>query len=79
MLKETRLKISGNVTIPGDEIEITTIRAQGARTSTKSLMLMYASGGRTLRRFLEKGSNVKIMNRIAGALIMGVGVWLAAT
>ncbi len=40
-------------------------------------MLMYASGGRTLRHFLQKSGNVKLMNRIAGSLMMLVGVWLA--
>ena len=42
-------------------------------------MLIYASGGKTLRKFLEKGNNVQLMNRIAGTLMLGVGVWLAAT
>ena len=40
-------------------------------------LVVYASGGRTLRHFLEKGDNVKIINRIAGTLMMCVGVWLA--
>ena len=40
-------------------------------------LLLYASGGRTLRKFLEKSGNVRMMNRIAGSLMMGVGVWLA--
>lgn len=40
-------------------------------------LLLYASGGRTLRHFLQKSGNVKMMNRIAGSLMMGVGVWLA--
>ncbi|KXF79883.1 LysE family translocator [Enterovibrio coralii] len=40
-------------------------------------LLMYASGGRTLRHFLQKSGNVRILNRIAGSLMMGVGVWLA--
>lgn len=40
-------------------------------------LLLYASGGRTLRKFLEKSGNVRILNRIAGSLMMGVGVWLA--
>ncbi|MTI11901.1 LysE family translocator [Sansalvadorimonas verongulae] len=40
-------------------------------------LVIYASGGRTLRHFLEKGDNVKIMNRIAGTLMTGVGIWLA--
>ena len=40
-------------------------------------LLMYASGGRTLRAFLEKSGNVRLLNRIAGSLMIGVGVWLA--
>ncbi len=40
-------------------------------------LMLYASGGRTLGRFLEKGGNVRLMNRIAGTLMIGVGVWLA--
>lgn len=39
-------------------------------------MLLYASGGKTLRHLLLKPSNVRTMNRIAGTLMMGVGVWL---
>lgn len=40
-------------------------------------MLIYATGGKSLRVFLDKGDNVKWLNRIAGALMMAVGVWLA--
>jgi len=40
-------------------------------------LILYASGGNTLRVFLQKSDNVKLMNRIAGTLMMGVGVWLA--
>ncbi|WP_299725776.1 LysE family translocator [uncultured Endozoicomonas sp.] len=40
-------------------------------------LMMYAAGGRTLRHFLQKSGNVRVMNRIAGSLMMGVGVWLA--
>ena len=42
-------------------------------------LVAYASGGRTLRSFLKKGNNVRVLNRIAGTLMMGVGVWLALT
>ena len=42
-----------------------------------SCLLIYANGGRTLRRFLEKRGNVRLLNRFAGTLMMGVGVWLA--
>ena len=40
-------------------------------------LVVYASGGSTLRKFLQKSDNVKTMNRIAGALMLGVGIWLA--
>ncbi|OEE76177.1 threonine transporter RhtB [Enterovibrio norvegicus FF-162] len=42
-----------------------------------SCLMLYASGGRTLRHFLQKSGNVRLMNRIAGTLMMAVGVWLA--
>ncbi|WP_394495506.1 LysE family translocator [Shewanella sp. ENK2] len=40
-------------------------------------MLAYASGGKSLRIFLSRGDNIKLMNRIAGSLMIGVGFWLA--
>lgn len=40
-------------------------------------LILYASGGNTLRKFLQKSDNVKLMNRIAGTLMIGVGFWLA--
>ena len=40
-------------------------------------LIIYAGGGNTLRKFLQKGDNVRLMNRIAGTLMLGVGVWLA--
>lgn len=42
-------------------------------------LVMYASGGKSLRNFLEKSGNVRILNRIAGTLMIGVGVWLASS
>ena len=42
-----------------------------------SCLLLYASGGRTLRHFLARRGNVTLMNRIAGSLMLFVGVWLA--
>jgi threonine/homoserine/homoserine lactone efflux protein len=38
---------------------------------------LYAHGGRTLRRTLQKGGGVRLANRISGSLMMLVGVWLA--
>ena len=43
-----------------------------------SSLLMYAKGGSTLRHFLQKSDNVKMLNKIAGSMMMLVGVWLVA-
>ncbi|WP_197038218.1 LysE family translocator [Billgrantia saliphila] len=40
-------------------------------------LLMYAAGGRGLRRMLGESDNVRLLNRIAGSLMLGVGAWLA--
>jgi threonine/homoserine/homoserine lactone efflux protein len=40
-------------------------------------LLIYASGGSSLRKFLQKSDNVKVMNKVAGVLMLGVGIWLA--
>ncbi|NAW63798.1 LysE family transporter [Photobacterium halotolerans] len=40
-------------------------------------LLVYANGGKSLRLFLSRGDNLRYLNRIAGTLMMGVGVWLA--
>lgn len=40
-------------------------------------LILYASGGRSLSRLLQKSANVRLMNRIAGTLMFAVGVWLA--
>lgn len=40
-------------------------------------MLVYATGGKTLRKTLGKSGNVRLLNRIAGSLMIGVGAWLA--
>lgn len=40
-------------------------------------LLLYATGGRTLSALLIHDGNVKIMNRIAGTFMIGVGAWLA--
>ncbi|MEH6576823.1 MAG: LysE family translocator [Amphritea sp.] len=41
-------------------------------------LLIYATGGKALRHLLMDKGNVKLMNRIAGSLMIGVGIWLAA-
>lgn len=40
-------------------------------------LILYASGGRTLNRLLQKSDNVRLLNRIAGSLMFAVGIWLA--
>ncbi len=40
-------------------------------------LVIYATGGKTLKSLLMKSGNVRIMNRIAGSLMIGVGFWLA--
>ncbi|GAA0829660.1 MULTISPECIES: LysE family translocator [Marinomonas] len=40
-------------------------------------LVIYAMGGRTLRSVLMKSGNVRIMNRVAGTLMIFVGGWLA--
>ena len=40
-------------------------------------LILYASGGRTLNKLLQKSNNVRLLNRIAGTLMFAVGVWLA--
>jgi homoserine/homoserine lactone efflux protein len=41
-----------------------------------SSMLAYATGGKGLRVYLLKGDNIKWLNRLAGSLILLVGIWL---
>lgn len=42
-----------------------------------SCLCTYCLGGNVMRRFLQKSSNVRLLNRIAGTLMLGVAVWLA--
>ncbi|PWI33252.1 threonine transporter RhtB [Vibrio albus] len=39
-------------------------------------MTLYATGGKGLKKALGQAENVRLMNRISGSLMMGVGVWL---
>lgn len=39
-------------------------------------LIIYASGGKILRKFLENSNNLKLLNRVSGTLMMGVGIWL---
>ncbi len=40
-------------------------------------LMLYATGGKTLRKLLEQSENVRLINRLSGTLMMAVGVWLA--
>ena len=40
-------------------------------------LILYAGGGHTLNRLLQKSDNVRLINRMAGTMMVGVGVWLA--
>lgn len=42
-----------------------------------TFLMLYATGGKTLRKLLEHSNNVRLINRITGTLMMAVGVWLA--
>ncbi|WP_428622977.1 LysE family translocator [Sedimenticola sp.] len=42
-----------------------------------SCLVLYASGGRSLSLFLQQRGNVRLLNRVAGTLMLAVGVWLA--
>ncbi len=40
-------------------------------------LLVYASSGNILKIKLEKSSNVKLLNKISGSLMISIGFWLA--
>ena len=40
-------------------------------------LVIYAAGGRTLSRLLQRRGNVRLINRVVGTLMIGVGIWLA--
>jgi len=40
-------------------------------------LLVYALGGKSLVKVLQKSGNVRLMNRIAGTMMIGVAGWLA--
>ncbi|QKF81024.1 LysE family translocator [Halarcobacter ebronensis] len=44
-----------------------------------SCLIIYASGGSTLRKILQNSSNVKLINKIAGTMMIGIGIWLASS
>ena len=42
-------------------------------------LLAYASGGRSLRKLLERPGNAQLLERISGTVMIALGVWLFAT
>jgi threonine/homoserine/homoserine lactone efflux protein len=42
-------------------------------------MMLYAIGGKTLRHLLQQQSSVKILNRIAGSMMVIVAAWLVVS
>jgi len=42
-------------------------------------MLLYATGGKTLRHLLQQQSSVRLLNRIAGSMMMLVALWLVVS
>ena len=42
-----------------------------------SALIIYASGGKSLRKLLNKNSNVRLINRLAGTLMIGIAFRLA--
>lgn len=41
-------------------------------------MVLYAGGGRTLNRLMQRGGHVRLLNRIAGTAMLFVAIWLGA-
>ncbi len=39
-------------------------------------MTLYATGGKGLKRALGQAKNVRLMNRVAGTMMIGVAIWL---
>jgi threonine/homoserine/homoserine lactone efflux protein len=39
-------------------------------------LLLYASSGKALRLLLAQPQHVRTLNRLAGSLMLGVGIWL---
>ncbi|MBU3014112.1 LysE family translocator [Poseidonibacter lekithochrous] len=42
-------------------------------------LVIYATGGKTLRKLLQNSSNVRLVNKVAGTLMMVIGIWLATS
>jgi len=42
-----------------------------------SSLMIYATGGQALGAILKKQNNIRLINRVSGLLMVGVGIWLA--
>lgn len=42
-----------------------------------SSLCLYCLGGNLVRKFLQKSSNVRILNRISGTMMCSIAIWLA--
>ncbi|WP_444997679.1 LysE family translocator [Aliikangiella sp. IMCC44359] len=42
-----------------------------------TFLTLYATGGKTLRQLISNSDNVRLLNRVSGTLMIGVGIWLA--
>ena len=42
-------------------------------------LIIYASSGSMVRKFLQDSSNVRLLNKIAGSMMIAIGIWLAST
>lgn len=40
-------------------------------------LVIYASGGHILQKLLQNKSNIRLLDKITGSLMIGIGVWLA--
>ncbi len=40
-------------------------------------MLIYATGGKSLRRLLQQGNQLKRLNQVSGCIMIAIGLWLA--
>lgn len=40
-------------------------------------LILYSTGGRTLSKLLKDSSNVRLVNKISGTLMIVIGIWLA--
>jgi len=42
-----------------------------------SSLMIYATGGKSLKTMLANGNHLTLLNKLSGVLMIGVGIWLA--